>query len=391
MTQQARSRILHDLGEALEAGVLAYVTGDRPGLQTQIAAEQLVYFPRHLASVGRPKRLALLIYTQGGETSAAWPIVNFLREHCNELIVLVPFYAHSCGTLISLGGNRIVMTRFATLSPIDPTVANAFNPQDPTNPMARIPIAVEDVMAYLELAKRFKVESDADLAKAFHRLAESVHPLALGNVQRSIDQIRQLALKLIRLHQPKESEASAKKLIQQLTTEAYSHYHLISRNEAKEIGLPVDIPRDDVETLLLSYYSELCDDLKLLEKFDPAALVRAATAAPPAATGQPAPAPAPVPPTQPAAGPVAPAPGAPQQIGQPPLPSVDVRLERAYIETEKTADAYVTAGTITQLAAAPPPMMQMIPAGIPGMPPGGPAAAPAIRLEVISDKWERLK
>jgi hypothetical protein len=94
------------------------------------------------------------------------------------------------------------MSRFATLSPIDPTVANAFHPQDPGNPQVRIPIAVEDVLAFLELANAHGVAAEEHAAAAFRRLAEEVHPLALGNVQRSIARIRELATKMIRLHSP---------------------------------------------------------------------------------------------------------------------------------------------------------------------------------------------
>ena len=85
-------------------------------------------------------------------------------------------------------------------APIDPSVANQFNPQDPLNPQNRFAIAVEDVMAYFELARDNGVKRDEDLAATFRRLAEAVHPLALGNVQRSIAMIQQLAEKLIRLH-----------------------------------------------------------------------------------------------------------------------------------------------------------------------------------------------
>jgi len=45
------------------------------------------------------------------------------------------------------------MTDLSEISPIDPSTANVFNPQDPNNPQNRIPISVEDVMAFFDLAK----------------------------------------------------------------------------------------------------------------------------------------------------------------------------------------------------------------------------------------------
>jgi hypothetical protein len=227
--------------------------------------------------LGAHDELNLVLYTHGGEATAAWPIMSFLREHCKKVRVLVPFYAHSAGTLLSLGADEIVMTRYATLSPIDPTVANAFNSQDPTNPANRLPIAAEDVMAFLQLAKDH-TDDDQLSHDAFRKLADSVHPLALGNVQRSINQIRQLARKMLSLHElPKSVEIGA--LVNALTTESYSHQHLVNRREATAMGLPVVASADKIEKLLLDYYGHLCTDLELLNRWDPAFLYRTASAA----------------------------------------------------------------------------------------------------------------
>src|SRR5262245_5950281 len=225
----ARSAVLRDIGTELQAGVLAYVTGDRENLETEIGTDVLRRVPRHLEADGRQDRLALVLYTIGGDTNTPWPFVNFLRGSCEELFVLVPFWAHSAGTLIALGADRIYLTRFGTLGPIDPTVSNEFNPQDPANPDDRIPIAVEDVLAFFQLASE-QDEGDTGLAAdAFRQLAEAVHPLALGNVKRTIEQIEQLAKKLIRLHTPDADDATLDAIVRKLTTELYCHSHMIPR------------------------------------------------------------------------------------------------------------------------------------------------------------------
>jgi ClpP class serine protease len=65
----------------------------------------------------------------------------------------VPYKAHSAGTMIALGADEIVMSDLSEISPIDPSTANVFNPSDPTNLQNKIPISVEDVIAYFDLAK----------------------------------------------------------------------------------------------------------------------------------------------------------------------------------------------------------------------------------------------
>ena len=302
MAFEARSAILQEIGAELHAGVLAYVTGDRENLETEIGPDVLQRIPRHLEAIGKQDRLALVVYTLGGDVNTPWPLVNFVRSYCDELFVLVPFWAHSAGTLIALGADKIYMTRFGTLSPIDPSVTNEFNPEDPANPGSRVPIAVEDVLAFFQLAS----EQGADDADAFRQLAESVHPLALGNVKRSVEQIWQLAKKLIRLHAPDVDDAELTTLVKRLTTELYSHSHLITRAEATALGLPAEQPSDRLEDRLLAYHDELKTDLELLERFDPGAML-------------------------------------PQQPTE-----LAVVAERAYVESPTTCDAFVTRGVISQ-------------------------------------------
>src|SRR5262245_4249447 len=280
MSFEARSALLREIGAELGAGVLAYVTGDREGLETEVGQDVLRRVPRHLEAIGRQDRLALVLYTIGGDTNTPWPFVNFLRASCDELLVLVPYWAHSAGTLIALGADKIYMTRFGTLSPIDPSVTNEFNPQDPTNPDELVPIAVEDVLAFFQLASELNAGGSDLAADAFRRLAESVHPLALGNVKRNIEQIWELAKKLIRLHAPDADDAALTALVRQMTTELYSHSHMITRDEATALGLPVERPSDALEDRLLAYLEHLKADLELLEKFEPGTMLRAARRTP---------------------------------------------------------------------------------------------------------------
>lgn len=356
MTLQSRATLIGQIGAHLECPVLAFVTGDRPGLQTQISSDQLALFPRHITSLAANEKLAILLYTRGGDTNVPWSVVTLLREQCEELVVLVPSVAHSSGTLLSLGADEIVMSRFATLSPIDPTVANAFNPIDPANPATRSPIAVEDVLAFLELAK----ENVGDVAfeRAFETLSQSVHPLALGNVKRSINQIRQLAKKLIDLHPPDHTDDEMSALVTRLTTEFYSHQHLVGRREGRDLGLPITDADDTLEPLLFSYLEELTTDLELLDPFNPANLLRIAGALPPAA------------------GPVASIPPPPVPAAPAPAPSVPpvlVVAERGYIETSNTCDAFMTRGEVA-------PQVVMGPAG----------PQQGVAFNIHTEKWERV-
>src|SRR6185312_13971029 len=111
--------------------VLLYVTGDRQGMETQIHPEVYDFFVNLLDEIGVVKKISLVLYTRGGSTLAGWSIVNLIEQFCDEFEVIVPSKAHSTGTLISLAAKPIVMTKQATLGPIDPSINNALNPVIP--------------------------------------------------------------------------------------------------------------------------------------------------------------------------------------------------------------------------------------------------------------------
>lgn len=89
--------------------VIAYVTGDRPGMEAQIGADVPDIFVEHLDQIGQTHKISLILYTCGGDTLAAWNIINLFREFCDELEIIVPNKCRSAGTLMALGANSIIM------------------------------------------------------------------------------------------------------------------------------------------------------------------------------------------------------------------------------------------------------------------------------------------
>jgi len=109
------------------------------------------------------------------------------REFSKSFNVLVPYRAYSAATLLALGADEIVMHPFAELGPIDPTVSNDFNPVDQGG--KRLGMSVEDVRAYVSFIKQtVRITHEDELIKAIEVLVADVHPLALGNVERFVNQ-----------------------------------------------------------------------------------------------------------------------------------------------------------------------------------------------------------
>ena len=214
-----------------------------PGLSTLFHADVKEALFRVLKESDSLEGIDLLLYTRGGDTNAVWPLVSLVREFDPDFEVLVPFRCHSSGTLAALGANRLILTSLSELSPIDPSTGNQFNPRDPADPTSGMAISVEDVRAYrsfiLEQLSGSKKKRDEllplppEAIPLLQRLTTEVHPLALGNVNRVLQQIKQLAVNLLNLH-PVDGE-DVQKIVEALTTQFFSHLHMINRHEAKDI------------------------------------------------------------------------------------------------------------------------------------------------------------
>jgi hypothetical protein len=158
------------------------------------------------------------------------------------------------------------------LGPTDPTVANPFNPTDPLNPTNKIGISVEDVTAYLALIKEDAgIHHEDELIQGFTKLADNIHPLALGNVKRSLSQSRMMAKKLLDLHMKiTEKEHKINEIVDNLTSKLYFHGHPINRKEAKEnVGLETIMPPSaKLEQLMWNLYLEYEKEMQLAEPFN---------------------------------------------------------------------------------------------------------------------------
>lgn len=255
--------------------VLLYVTGDRPGMETQVSPEVVDLVVDHLDAIWPAERISLILFTNGGNTAAAWRLINLLRTFCDELEVIVPSKALSAGTLICLGANKILMTKQATLGPIDPSLNSPLGPVVPGTPGQRMPVSVEAVQGFLDVAKEtLSIKDDQALAGIWNSLSDKIHPLVLGQIFRSRQQIRSLATKLLAF-QKVDTEA-AERIVSFLCSESGSHDHTINRREARELGLAVENPSADLYATLSALHQDIVDDLELRTPFNPDTLLAGA-------------------------------------------------------------------------------------------------------------------
>jgi len=255
--------------------VITYLTSDRKGpVNARIAMDIIPVFSKQLRQIGKVPQIDLFLYSTGGDTMVPWRLVSMIREYCDRFSVLIPYRGHSAATMIALGADEIVMSDLSELSPIDPTTANIFNPQDQKNPQNRIPISVEDVMAYFDLAKKVGIKEEKELTEIFKKFVESnpqIHPLALGNVNRTHNLIRILATRLLRSHRESIPDEEINKIVNYLTEKLYSHQYLIGRKEAKEdLGIrTIAFTDDNLSKIMTELFEEYQKEMELGKIWNP--------------------------------------------------------------------------------------------------------------------------
>jgi len=155
------------------------------------------------------------------------------------------------------------------LGPIDPQVANEFNPITPQG--QQIGINVEDLVSYIAFVKDFVgITHEDELIQSLNALTNNIHPLALGNVHRFYSQSRMMARKLLKLHMtdPKE-QYIIDEVTETLTSKLFFHGHPINRKEATDLKLKIENPSQEVEGLMWNLYLMYEKELQMKASFNP--------------------------------------------------------------------------------------------------------------------------
>jgi len=157
----------------------------------------------------------VILHTPGGLVLASEQIAEALIRHKGPVTVMVPHYAMSGGTLISLAADHIMLDRNAVLGPVDPQIGEY--------PAASILEAVE--------------------AKPLDKLEDRT--LILASIARkAIKQVRATVIGILMGNGM--ARQKAEDLADLLATGHWTHDYPIDYEQVKGMGLPVsdDVPME---------------------------------------------------------------------------------------------------------------------------------------------------
>lgn len=266
--------LIQQLEQLRNSKIIAYITGDREPFKTKIADDVVPIFNKHLDKIGTQGLISIFLYTRGGDMLAPLRLIKLLKSYTKQIEVIVPYRAHSAGTLIAIGADKIVMGRLAELSPVDPSTSHPFNPENPIDPKQKMQISVEDLHSYFLLAKEKAGVKDEQMVEVYKDLVSKIHPLSLGNVYRAARMAKQITKKLLLTHfDLQQDKEKIEKIIQEITGDICIHGYPITRDEAKEIGLNIENADNNLGRAIWQLYEAYAEKMELNKKFDPIVLL----------------------------------------------------------------------------------------------------------------------
>lgn len=185
--------------------------------------------------------LDLLINSGGGDIDSAEKIVFMCRNKCRGFRVIVPQYAKSAATLITLAADKIVMGYTSELGPIDPQISITLRDGK---------MLTRPAYSYLQGLKtiRDEIKEDPSFIQTYLPLLEQLDPALLDYCKKAIERSKRFALKWLSKCMFKDDYKRAESTAAKLTDiEKYiTHGVVIGAKEAKdELGLEVDYLEPD--------------------------------------------------------------------------------------------------------------------------------------------------
>lgn len=204
-----------------------------------------------LHRMGPGKQLDLVLTTVGGVVTVARRLALLLREFTSDITILVPYHARSAGTLLCLSANELVLSPLSALGPIDSQIGSAGQPPPGMPGM----ISAEDIRQFRHMAEDwFDVNREKDRLQVLALLAQNVFPPTLSTFYRSEKLLRQTAYELLCYQLPSVEESARQRIVDQLVSGYHAHDHVITRAEARTLGLQVHDASQAEEAVLWDLY-----------------------------------------------------------------------------------------------------------------------------------------
>ena len=214
-----------------------------------------------LQSIGKQKNLDLFLLSPGGYVDPAFKMAKLCRDFSEEKFsVIIPYYAKSAATLLSLGADELVMGHPSEIGPIDPRI------RVKDNYGREVDVSATAIKDALKVIEELSGESPGKSLK-YMPLIEKINLDTLGEYERALKASKQYAKTLLETSNLLKDKSKAEEVANSLATGYYSHGYAIYADEARDkLGFNIVFIENEDEWKpiwqLYNLYEAFIDDSK---------------------------------------------------------------------------------------------------------------------------------
>lgn len=229
-----RQKTVREIDKDTGRQLICYISGRH----THMHRDDIVFFADLLERIPTGSKIDMLLHTPGGDMDVAEKIVSMVRAKAEsaDFRVIVPDFAKSAGTLITIGADVVLMSNTSELGPIDPQISVTDG---------RGGRESHSVQALLDAYESYSEALRADPGDFAARLMiDKLDPGTIKLCEAAKERARQLAEKHLNRGMlqswkgPHAYTFVAQKLLDTKTW--YLHTQVIGPADAKDIGLNVE-------------------------------------------------------------------------------------------------------------------------------------------------------
>lgn len=254
--------LIRQLEEGLGMPLFLFIQRDHNDeLFGQISEEVRKAFFRSKSQFAPNTKVALLIDSPGGDAKSAFQIAKVLRHCCGGFVAVIPRYAKSAATLLTLGAESIIFNEVAELGPLDVQIFDLDREDhqsalDEVQTLERLHAfgldALDKTTLFLLSRTGKKVDTVLPLAMRFvsdmiRPLFEKVDVVHFTQRARVLKVAEEYAIRLLR---PRHSKEHAESIARRLVEKYPAHGFVIDIDEIQELGLNFIKPKPGVMNLM---------------------------------------------------------------------------------------------------------------------------------------------
>jgi len=250
-------QVAEEAEKVLACEILLLVFHDDASIERSVV-DDLEFFIRKRGRK-QDQDLCIVLHTSGGDADAAYHIAIRLQDLAGKkrLIVAVPRLAKSAGTIIACAGDVIYATPITELGPVDPQVYM---------PSTGRYVSARTIRDSLRQAIETLREAGTANPLTIEKVLSSIPIAEMGDYESLLNHVKKLLKEVISRRMKRAREEEAEAIAETLTRGYEYHGKVIHVDEARRIGLNIEVLNGEKLDAMYKLYRNIRDLLDAVDE-----------------------------------------------------------------------------------------------------------------------------